>query len=33
MALAVALAIPLLDTVAFGEEKLPTATGDGVFPM
>ena len=27
----VELAVPLLDTVAFPEEKLPATTGDGVI--
>ena len=34
MASVVTLTAPLLDTVAFGQEKLPTASGDGViFPI
>ena len=30
MTFAVEFAVPLLDAVVFAEEKLPTATGDGV---
>lgn len=31
MAFAVTFSVPLLDAVAFGEEKLPASTGDGVI--